>query len=514
MQRTRARRRAKHLHKREEGRPRSPEASTPPSQVPFGLPSTRVIPGFHSNTMMMCRSLGHVGITDPTERAGVFAVGLLAERAGWAFRELPRPDNGIDAQIEARTNGTVNGRLIGLQIRSGLSHFQHPLRNGGGWRYYIPRKHFAYWSRYHIPVLLVLYDPVSETAYWQLVDADTLRSTDKQYALDIPSSNVFDARTGRDLEQIVSDVVISGGAKDAGDGLVEREAIFDLPWMEALQDGDRLFVEAERDEVADNGRCCIRLVAAGDENTLRQWRWTFLPGADFGAQLQKLFPWADKRIDEATYRAAAVPEFLSSTAQWTPSDGVYEYKEDFDAWFNTQHPPGSIKPYGTTADGSTSLWRLELELNEHGRDAIGIAHDEILEEVLGPPWTRDLDRSGKQGGYYTLEFAETPQSRTGGIELLIFDYATEDEDGFERDALFTVSSSISANDALSQEASAAILRHATGRTPTHGLAYAFSARFTGALDTPTGIFKITFEEVQDWLDEIENLAKHGTEGLI
>ena len=29
--------------------------------------------------------------TDPTERLGVFAVGLRAEQAGWAFRELPRP---------------------------------------------------------------------------------------------------------------------------------------------------------------------------------------------------------------------------------------------------------------------------------------------------------------------------------------------------------------------------------------------------------------------------------------
>ena len=36
-----------------------------------------------------------------------------------------RPDRGVDAHIEGRTDGRPDGRLLALQIKSGESHFQH-----------------------------------------------------------------------------------------------------------------------------------------------------------------------------------------------------------------------------------------------------------------------------------------------------------------------------------------------------------------------------------------------------
>jgi hypothetical protein len=84
--------------------------------------------------------------TDPTERLGVFAVGVRAEQAGWAFRELPRPDRGVDAHIEARTDGRPDGRLLALQIKSGESQFRQLVP--GEWRFYIDSAHSAYWRSY------------------------------------------------------------------------------------------------------------------------------------------------------------------------------------------------------------------------------------------------------------------------------------------------------------------------------------------------------------------------------
>lgn len=39
------------------------------------------------------------------------------------FRERPTDDYGIDAQIEIVETGTATGRLLAVQIKSGLSYF-------------------------------------------------------------------------------------------------------------------------------------------------------------------------------------------------------------------------------------------------------------------------------------------------------------------------------------------------------------------------------------------------------
>src|SRR5438876_429053 len=93
-----------------------------------------------------------------TERLGIAAVEKEIAAAGWFFREQPLPDEGIDAQIEgADLAGRPNGRLIGVQVKSGVSYFKN--RTKGGWRYSIKRNNLAYWGKYSLPVILVLYDP-------------------------------------------------------------------------------------------------------------------------------------------------------------------------------------------------------------------------------------------------------------------------------------------------------------------------------------------------------------------
>lgn len=103
--------------------------------------------------------------------AGVLAAILCGATVSDA--RVARPDRGVDAQIEGRTDGFPDGRLLALQIKSGESYFRHEVP--GGWRFYVKSAHIDYWAGYAVPVLLVLYDPRSETAYWQLVNPDTTR---------------------------------------------------------------------------------------------------------------------------------------------------------------------------------------------------------------------------------------------------------------------------------------------------------------------------------------------------
>ena len=72
------------------------------------------------------------------ERLGIAAVEKEVAAAGWFFREQPLPDEGVDAQIEgADPNGRPNGRLLGVQVKSGRSYFKNTTK--GGWRYTIRR---------------------------------------------------------------------------------------------------------------------------------------------------------------------------------------------------------------------------------------------------------------------------------------------------------------------------------------------------------------------------------------
>src|SRR5688500_12943244 len=96
-----------------------------------------------------------------------FGVGRVMSKTaefGWIFRVQPGPDFGIDAQIELPDeDGYPTNRLIGLQIKSGPSHL---VPTDGGFRFYASEKKVNYWINGNLPVIVVLYDPDADTAYW------------------------------------------------------------------------------------------------------------------------------------------------------------------------------------------------------------------------------------------------------------------------------------------------------------------------------------------------------------
>lgn len=434
--------------------------------------------------------------TDPIERLGVFAVGLRAEQAGWAFREMPRPDRGVDALIEARTDGRPDGRLLGLQIKSGESGFQRPM--SGGWRFYIDSPHLDYWSNYSMPVLLVLYNPLTDTAFWRVVNRDTAQSTGRGFAVDVPENNVLDARSSRDLE------AVTATASETADGLRDRRTAADLPWIWMLDSGDRLFLEVEQNLLPADGRCVLRMIALerdGDTSLVRTWPWAFLTVQDFKGELLQLFPWADKQIDEAWYRERTVGDFISEHGLWNGEDESYEFDEDFSDWFRERFG-STIAPYATTFDKRTALWRLELKLNDEGFAALERDKQEILEDAALESEIEMEQDYARGEGFYTIEFIE---HYVKSLDSLVFVYGEDDE---HKDSLLLEPALFDASGDLVPEAVGAILRHSGVASARDGWSKAFSQRFAKELNADDGIVRIPSHAVQGWLWELRNVAQH------
>jgi hypothetical protein len=93
-------------------------------------------------------------------------------RWGWAFREQPVPDFGIDAHVEPFHEGRLSGKLIALQIKAGPSYFAEAVP--GGWVYRGSDTHLRYWLGRSLPVVLLLHNPVSGVTYWAHMGLDTV----------------------------------------------------------------------------------------------------------------------------------------------------------------------------------------------------------------------------------------------------------------------------------------------------------------------------------------------------
>ncbi len=225
----------------------------------------------------------------------------------------------------------------------------------------------------------------------------------------------------------------------------------------------------------------------------QDWPWAFLPGESYADQLRGLFPWADERIDEACYRRETFPAFAAQHGTWSDVDGYYTFDEEFDTWFATNYA-GQLKPYATIADGAAALWRLELHLNDEGREALAederIMHEEVLEEDA---LEQEL-ASERAGGRYTGQVVE---DRRGG-----YWYNVVFEAGDGGDSLVMSREGWSEPEQVARVATA-VLRDAQGAVPTRAWVDAFLARFGDVFAEDDGDpWEITADELRDWIDEL------------
>lgn len=123
--------------------------------------------------------------TSLTDREGIAVVERIVTRdLRWFFREQSVVDQGIDAHVEVANSGHGTGRLMALQIKSGPSHFRH--RVAEGWTFYYTERERTLWHGHALPVVVVLVDLATDTAYWQRISPATERRTRKRYAVTVP----------------------------------------------------------------------------------------------------------------------------------------------------------------------------------------------------------------------------------------------------------------------------------------------------------------------------------------
>jgi hypothetical protein len=128
--------------------------------------------------------------SDNTDRIGVAIVAEAFERIGFAFREQPTSDFGIDAQVELRSGAGGAGQLIALQIKSGPSYFREEA--SAGWWLRTDGKHADYWLAHALPVVVVQVDVVTRCAFWAAATDETVLTTGKGAKILIPEDQHVD----------------------------------------------------------------------------------------------------------------------------------------------------------------------------------------------------------------------------------------------------------------------------------------------------------------------------------
>ncbi|MER8043483.1 DUF4365 domain-containing protein [Streptomyces sp. NPDC094032] len=275
---------------------------------------------------------------------------------GWLFREQTE-DYGIDAQAEVVDNDDVRGRLLALQIKSGMSWFRETAP--GGWWFRPDAEHVAYWLNHSLPVVVVLYHPERRRCYWQLVNRRTLQETSTGgWKLLVQEAQLLDASARKTL-------------REAAEGdpyeLRIRELQLAKPWMELLAGGKRLVVEMEEWVNKSSGRGEISL-GVDNENgekpeELASWS-VFLGLASYAEVVPKLFAWADAHVHPETYNESEYDQYTADCCIWAdeyePSAPV-----SFEEW-KQRLIPERIRPY-RNGGGEVDFYRLELTLNELGK---------------------------------------------------------------------------------------------------------------------------------------------------
>jgi hypothetical protein len=291
-----------------------------------------------------------------TASIGVTQTRRAVESLGWLFREQPTEDYGIDAHAEVVDEEMVRGRLLALQIKSGLSWFEEP--GPDGWWFRPDAAHVQYWTNHSLPVVVVLYHPETERCHWQLVNRETLVATSTGgWKLLVPEGHVRDENARRPLQEAAE-----------GDPYVLRIRELQLArrWMEMLAGGIRLVIDIEEWINKSSGRGSITLGVDNedgkDPTPLASWS-VFLGFASYEEVVPRLFAWADVHVHEETYDEAEREQF---EAEWVIYDEGDRFEiMDYEEWAEGRGL-NDLRPY-TSVFGEVALWRLELTLNELGR---------------------------------------------------------------------------------------------------------------------------------------------------
>lgn len=123
-----------------------------------------------------------------TEREGILNVEKIVNEMLCIWRETPNKDVGIDGQIEyVDKNGNATGQVIAVQVKAGSSFIKGDENNIN---FYPEAKHRQYWENFPLPVIIIIYNPENNIAYWKDVRR-VLRSENKDKVIKISKKQVF-----------------------------------------------------------------------------------------------------------------------------------------------------------------------------------------------------------------------------------------------------------------------------------------------------------------------------------
>ena len=297
-----------------------------------------------------------------TERLGVAALEYFFSSMGWLFREQTTHDYGIDAHVEIVAQHYPSGRLIALQIKSGLSFFSEETAEGYVFR--ADDQHIAYWLEHSMPVVLVLFNPADKEMYWEHVSRETVSSTGKQWKMLIPKAHAFSNSES---------VLQSLAALTQPEPYIRRlnRLRIDRHWIELVDQGYEVRVQFDKWVNKSLPRFQVTISCEGESET---WPMVYGPGVDIEELLDHSIPWADVTLDTDAHRDGAESDWAAECyVGKDPDDGEVLYCMSFDAWY--QEPDQKIVP--VSSNGETESYSLILSLNELGKSFL------ITDDFLG-----------------------------------------------------------------------------------------------------------------------------------
>jgi hypothetical protein len=297
-----------------------------------------------------------------TERVGVNAVErIVINDLGWIFREQPILDFGIDAQAELVEDGPT-GKLIGLQIKSGLGNFSE---TSDGLVYYGDLDHLDYWLSHSLPVILVAHLPESDETFWVHVTAQAIKRTKRGWRILVSKANRF----GLETKGALTSVFEGTPAQQRF-----RKLSLDLPLMRHIKNGNKVSVELEDWINKSLGRTTVSVFVDDEQAEEHSQRWTtYFTGYDMKQLAEAFFPWAEASLDQDFYEqneelSGGLDVELSLAAD--EDNNIREPGED--------REESAVRPY-SEAGGEVELYRLKLEVNDLG-EAFLVLSDYLEEE--------------------------------------------------------------------------------------------------------------------------------------
>lgn len=318
-------------------------------------------------------------VSAENERIGINTVRSAFTSMNWLFSERPGPDFGIDGIAEIIVNGQVTGKLIGVQVKCGMSYFTESTKSG--WRFRGELKHLNYWRGHTLPVIVVICDPESKKCYWVEVGPDSkIERTENSWSIEIPSTHLLGESSTKALERVAENTT----REDRNLGRLRG----DTSLMELIDEGRELCVEIEEWVNKTSGRGTFRILDVTDQGLgndgVEVTSWMLFAGLwDYESLVEALFPWATISLDEYMYD-------MHEEDEWADECGVYDSEEDrylffretFEEW-RSKLP--SFRPYTSKGSGEVDVYRLRLELN-----TLGAAWLEVQQFALVPsPFERE-----------------------------------------------------------------------------------------------------------------------------